>query len=69
MPLLKKLATDPLDYVKIELSRNIVGLIEVCSQLIVSDEIMPIVLSFIKNNELAVGIIKNFDTMTKKVSI
>ena len=51
------------------MSRYIVGLIEVCSQVIVIDEIMPIVLTFIKNNELAVGIIKNFDAMAKKVSI
>jgi hypothetical protein len=37
IPVIKKLANDPIDYVKLEMSINIVSLIEVCSQPVIND--------------------------------
>jgi len=50
------------------MSQNIVGLIEVCSQSVMNDEILPIIFNFIKSNELAIGIVKNFESMSKRLS-
>ena len=42
-------------------------MVEVCSAAIINDEIIPIIFTFIKRNELALGIIKNFEAMAKKL--
>lgn len=42
-------------------------MVEVCSAPLINDEILPIIFNFIKSNELALGIIKNFEAMTKKL--
>lgn len=60
IPIIKKLSQDPIDYVKVEMSRNIVSLLEVFNQSLINDEILPIIFLFIKNSELAVGVVKDF---------
>jgi len=67
IPMIKKLASNPVYYVKVEMSQNIVVLIEVCSQSIIHDEILPIIFNFIKTSELALGIIKSFKSMAKRL--
>ena len=42
-------------------------MVEVCSAALINDEILPIIFNFIKSNELALGIIKNFEAMAKKM--
>lgn len=68
IPAVKRLSNDQVDYVKQEMSESIVSMIEVCSASIINDELLPIIFTFIKSNDLALGIIKNFELMTKKLS-
>lgn len=68
IPAVKRLSNDQVDYVKQEMSESIVSMIEVCSASIINDELLPIIFTFIKSNDLALGIIKNFESMTKKLS-
>jgi len=45
-----------------------VSLFEVLDSGFISDDIMPIIFNFIRNNELAIGIMTDFEILTKKMS-
>jgi len=49
IPLIKKLAADAVDYVKVELSKNIVPLCGVVSADLMNDCLLPIIFTFIKD--------------------
>lgn len=68
IPVIKKLASDPVDFVKVSASEHIVPLVEVMSSTLITEELLPIIYTFIKSNDLAVGVLKNFECLTKKFS-
>ncbi len=35
---------------------------------LINEELLPIILTFLKSNDLAVGVLKNFEILTKKFS-
>lgn len=35
---------------------------------LINEELLPIILTFLKSNDLAVGLLKNFEILTKKFS-
>ena len=62
MPILKKLSQDQTEYVRVELSKNIVQLSRYISSELMTESIIPIIISFMRdvNSEVALGIAKNF---------
>ncbi len=57
IPFVKKLATDPVDYVQVATSQNIASLVEVMPVSLINEELLPIILTFIKSSELAIGVL------------
>lgn len=70
IPAVKKLAADPVDFVKVELSKNIVGLCGVVSGDLLNDCLLPIIFTFIKdpNSEISLGVVRSFDYLSTRMS-
>lgn len=70
MPNIKKLAADSVDYVKVELSKNIVSLCGIVSTELMNEWVLPIIFGFIKdpNSEISLGVMKSFDYLSTKMN-
>jgi hypothetical protein len=70
LPNIKKLAADSVDYVKVELSKNIVSLCGIMSTELMNEWLLPIIFGFIKdpNSEISLGVMKSFDYLSTRMN-
>lgn len=59
-----------MDYVKVELSKNIVSLCGIMSTELMNEWLLPIIFGFIKdpNSEISLGVMKSFDYLSTRMN-
>lgn len=59
-----------MDYVKVELSKNIVSLCGIVSTELMNEWLLPIIFGFIKdpNSEISLGVMKSFDYLSTRMN-